>query len=177
VFLEKVGGEYQGACFPFRYGFASAVLRMAQGTDGSMFVGLTNRGWSSLGIASYGLQRLIWTGETPFEVQEMRARPEGFELVFTKPVNRETAANVASYALSSYTYLYHATYGSDEIQNKDLTITEAIVSDDGLRVHLKVNGLRELFVHELIAKGLRSADGEPLLHAEAYYTLNRIPAE
>ncbi|TWU06733.1 hypothetical protein CA54_51320 [Symmachiella macrocystis] len=175
VFLEKVDGEYQGACFPFRYGFASAVLRMAQGTDGSMFVGLTNRGWSSLGTASYGLQRLIWTGQTPFEIKEMRARPNGFDLLFTKPVDRETAANVASYALKSYTYLYHSTYGSDEIQNKDLTITAAHVSDDGLRVHLQVEGLRELFVHELIAKGIRSADGESLLHPEAYYTLNRIP--
>ncbi|QDT49377.1 hypothetical protein Pan258_34260 [Symmachiella dynata] len=175
VFLEKVDGEYQGACFPFRYGFASAVLRMAQGTDGSMFVGLTNRGWSSLGTASYGLQRLIWTGHTPFEIKEMRARPDGFDLLFTKPVDRETAANVASYALKSYTYLYHSTYGSDEIQNKNLTIPAATVSDDGLRVHLQVDGLRELFVHELTAKGIRSADGEPLLHPEAYYTLNRIP--
>ena len=176
VFLEKVDGEYQGACFPFRYGFASAVLRMAQGTDGSMFVGLTNRGWSSLGTASYGLQRLVWTGKTPFEIKEMHARPDGFELVFTKPVDLQTATDVDSYHMSSYTYLYHSTYGSDEIQNEDLKITTATVSDDGLRVHLAVDGLRELFVHELSAKGLRSADGEPLLHAEAYYTLNRIPA-
>jgi hypothetical protein len=30
-------------------------------------------------------------------------------------------------------------------------------------------------VHELAAKGVRSADGLPLLHPDAYYTLNRIP--
>ncbi len=175
VFLEKVEGEYQGACFPFRSGFASAVLRMAQGTDGSVFAGLTNRGWSSLGTASYGLQRLVWTGKTPFEIQEMHARPNGFELVFTKPVDPKTASDVNSYNLQSYTYLYHSTYGSDEIQKKPLVIKKAAVSQDGQRVQLHVEGLRELFVHELSAKGVRDQTGKTLLHPNAYYTLNRIP--
>jgi len=148
---------------------------MTQGVDGSMFVGLSNRGWSSLGTASYGLQRLVWTGKTPFEIQEMRARPEGFELVFTKPVDPKTAQDIQSYAMNSYTYLYHSTYGSDEIQRADLEILAATVSDDGLRVSLRIKGLRELFVHELLAAGIRSRDGEPLLHPHAYYTLNRIP--
>ena len=175
VFLEKIDGEYQGACFPFRSGFASAVLRMAQGTDGSMFIGLTNRGWSSLGSASYGLQRLIWTGKMPFEIKEMKATANGFDLVFTKPVSADSAMAVGSYTMNSYTYLYHSTYGSDEIQKRDLEIQIERVSDDGMTVSLTVNGLREMFVHELIAKGIRSADGEPLLHPHAYYTLNRIP--
>jgi len=175
VFLEKVGGEYQGACFPFRSGFASAVLRMAQGMDGSVFVGLTNRGWSSLGTASYGLQRLVWTGKTPFEIKEMRAASDGFDLVFTKPVDKATAGDVSSYTMNSHTYLYHSTYGSDEIQKRTLSITSATVADDGLKVHLKVEGMRPLFVHELSAPGIRSADGEPLLHSDAYYTLNKIP--
>ncbi|MGI9470057.1 MAG: DUF7133 domain-containing protein, partial [Rubripirellula sp.] len=153
VFLEKVNGEYQGACFPFRLGFASAVLRMVQGDDGSMFVGLTNRGWSSLGAASYGLQRLVWTGKTPFEIREMRAMPDGFELVFTMPVDVGRAANIDSYRMSSHTYLYHSSYGSDEIQKRSLVIQSATVSDDGLRVRLAVEGLREMFVHELVAKG------------------------
>lgn len=175
VFLEKVDGEYQGACFPFRSRFASAVLRMAQGTDGSVFVGLTNRGWSSLGTASYGLQRLVWTGEVPFEVKEMRARPDGFELVFTRPVDRQSAMENSSYEISSHTYLYHSTYGSDEIQKQSLTVKKATVSEDGLRVRLIIDGLRELFVHELIAPKVRSRNGEPLLHPHAWYTLNRIP--
>jgi hypothetical protein len=175
VFLELVDGEYQGACFPFRSSFASAVLRMAQGTDGSVFVGLTNRGWSSLGTASYGLQRLVWTGKTPFEIKEMRAQSDGFELVFTKPVDTQTAEDLQSYTMNSYTYLYHSTYGSDEIQKRNLDVESATVSEDGLRVRLNIDGLRELFVHELVAEGIRSVDGERLLHPHAYYTLNRIP--
>ena len=91
VFLEKVGGEYQGACFPFLEGFQSAPLRMEFGDDGSLFVGETNRGWNSLGNRSYGLQRVIWSGRTPFEIQTMEARPNGFRCTFTKPVRRESA--------------------------------------------------------------------------------------
>ncbi len=175
VFLEKVDGEYQGACFPFRHGFASAVLRMAQGTDGSMFVGLSNRGWSSLGSASYGLERLVWTGKTPFEIKEMRATSDGFELTFTGPVDPTTAGDVASYAMKSYTYLYQSAYGSDEIQTQTPKVTQAIVAEDRMKVRLVVEGLRELYVHELDAAGVRSAAAEPLLHHDAYYTLNRIP--
>ena len=175
VFLEKVDGEYQGACFPFRSGFASAVLRMDQGTDGSMFVGLTNRGWSSLGTASYGLQRLVWTKKVPFEIKEMRAQPVGFELVFTKPVDRKTASDPKSYKLQSYTYTYHSSYGSDEILPRNLEIENITVSDDGLKAELKVKGLRELYVHELNADGVKSKEGQSLLHPDAYYTLNRIP--
>jgi len=177
VFLEKVAGQYQGACFPFRFGMASAVLRLAQGTDGSMFIGLSNRGWSSLGTASYGLQRLVWTGKTPFEIKEMKARHDGFELVFTKPVDPETATSADTYRLSSYTYNYQSTYGSDEILTQQLAIESAVVSDDRMRVVLKVSGLRELFVHELRIAGLRSGEGEPPLHSAAYYTLNRIPED
>ncbi|MDA0284496.1 MAG: hypothetical protein O3B86_14195, partial [Planctomycetota bacterium] len=81
----------------------------------------------------------------------------------------------ASWQMNSHTYLYHSTYGSDEILQRKLAIEKVTVSDDGLRVRLQVNGLRELFVHELFAFGIRSRDGEPLLHSHAWYTLNRIP--
>ncbi len=63
VFLEKVKGEYQGACFPFREGFSSGLLRMRWGPDNALYVGMTSRGWASTGPEAYGLQRLSWTGK------------------------------------------------------------------------------------------------------------------
>ncbi len=78
--------------------------------------------------------------------------------------------------MSSYTFLYHRDYGSPEIDAKDLSITTATVHDDRLGVDLVVTGLREVYVHELHAPGLRDAEGRPLLHDAAYYTLNRIPS-
>jgi hypothetical protein len=66
-------------------------------------------------------------------------------------------------------------YGSDEIQAAANGIISATVAPDGLSVRLKVDGLRELYIHELHADALRSVSGESLDHADAYYTLNRIP--
>ena len=175
VFLEKVGGEYQGACFRFRSGFDSAVVRMDFSADGQMYVGLTNRGWSSLGSSSYGLQRLEWTGEMPFEIKEMRSKPNGFELEFTRPVDPESAADLKSYRMKNYTYLLQAKYGSPEILTERNDITDVQVSEDGLTVKLTVSDLRQGYVHELNCINLKSKQGDALLHPNGYYTLNKIP--
>ena len=175
VFLEKVDGEYQGAAFPFLAGFASGVVRLLFAPDGSLFVGMSSRGWSSLGTQSYGLQRVRWSGVTPFAIREMHAQPDGFELVFTTEVDPATAGLAASYTLKSYTYLYSGAYGSAEIDVQPLTVTGVSVSADRHRVRLRTEGLRALYVHELRAAGVRSAAGAALAHPDAYYTLNRIP--
>ncbi|MBI5773687.1 MAG: hypothetical protein HZA89_08090 [Verrucomicrobia bacterium] len=175
VFMEKVDGEYQGAAFPFLAGFASGLVRLQFAPDGSLMVGMTSRGWTSLGTKSYGLQRVKWNGTTPFAIHEMRARPDGFELTFTQPVDAKAAGNPESYSMSSYTYLYSSAYGSDEIETKPVKIVSATMAKDGRSVRLKAEGLRELFVHELHADGVRSASGAKLDHALACYTLNRIP--
>ena len=176
VFLEKIDGVYQGAAFPFREGFASGVLRMAWGHDGSLFVGMTNRGWASTGKEPYGLQRLVWTGNMPFEVKTMHAMPDGFELEFTKPIDRQAASNPASYAVTGFIYKYHSTYGSPPIHQQQHPVRGVAVSDDGLKARLVIDGLREGYIHELTMPGVRSEDGLPLLHDTAYYTLNRIPS-
>ncbi len=175
VCLEKVQGHYQGACFPFRSGLGSGALSLLQAPDGTLLVGGTNRGWGSRGGQPYSLDRIRWTGKTPFEIHEMRARPDGFELTFTQPVDPESAGNVDSYKLHSYTYIYQASYGSPEVDETPITVQRAVVGQDGLSVRLYLDRLQEGHVHELHAPGVRSRDGLPLLHDEAYYTLNYLP--
>lgn len=174
VYLEKVKGQYQGAVFRFREGFQSAVFRTLFGEDGSLFVGQTNRGWNSLGNRSYGLQRLVWTGKTPFEIQKMEAKSDGFLLTFTQEIDPISAADPASYELSSYTYEYHATYGSEELDPRKLDVRKIEIVGRN-QVRLTVDGLRQMYVHELIAPGVKSIKGEKLLHDMACYTLNAIP--
>lgn len=174
VFLEKVGGEYQGACFRFMQGFPAAVVRLCFSPDGQLFVGMTNRGWSSLGNRSYGLQRINYSGITPFAMQEMRAKPDGFELVFTEPVDPETVTPEA-FSMMSYTYEYSSAYGGEEILTKQHEINGVEILEGGKRVRLKVKGCRPLFVHELRTAGLKSTDGNALDFPNAYYTLNKIP--
>ena len=174
VYLEKVGGKYQGACFPFRLGFECGVNRLAFAPDGSLLVGMTNRGWGSLGGKPYGLQRLVYTGRPPFEVYSMSLTETGFELTFTEPVDRTTAARVQSYSIQSHTYYYWPTYGSPEVDRRNEVIERVSVSADGKRVQLTVPRLVRGRVYSLFLDGVRSQAGLPLVHGEAYYTLNQL---
>jgi glucose/arabinose dehydrogenase len=175
VYLEKVKGHYQGACFPFRAGMGSGSLSLLFNKDGSLFVGGTNRGWGSRGTQPHSLDRIVWTGKTPFEILEMKAMPDGFELTFTEKVDPTTASDPKSYKMSTYTYIYQSAYGSPEVDQTTPEIKKVKVSTDGLKARLFVNGLQEGHVHELQSAGVRSASGQPLLHNMAYYTLNYIP--
>ncbi|MEW6159448.1 MAG: hypothetical protein AB1813_18630 [Verrucomicrobiota bacterium] len=175
VTLEKVKGRYQGACYMFKRGFDSGSLALEFAPDGSLFVQGTDRGWGARGGKPFALQRLIWTGLVPFEVHEMRAKPDGFELTFTEPVDRASAANPDAYRMETYTYIYRADYGSPEVDKTNPVIEKAEVSSDGKTVRLVVNALQEGHVHELHLPGVKSVKGEPLLHPAAYYTLNYIP--
>lgn len=175
VFLEKVNGAYQGACFPFREGFSSGVLRLLWGAGPALYVGMTSRGWPSVGGKPYGLARLTWTGRVPFEMEAIRAKPYGFELTFTKPVDRKTASSAAAYAVTGFTYLYHAHYGSPIVDKQVCPVTHVMVSADGKRVELHVQGLRPGYIHEIRLQGVLARGGEKPLHDFAYYTLNAIP--
>jgi len=174
VFLEEVGGQYQGACFPFMEGFPAAVVRLCFSPEGQLFVGMTNRGWSSLGNRSYGLQRLDYSGSTPFAIQEMRAKPDGFELLFTEPIDA-TTLNETAFAVSSYTYEYSSSYGGEEILTEQHDLSGVEIAEDGKTVRFRVKGMRPLYVHELQTSGIKSASGVALEFPNAYYTLNRIP--
>lgn len=175
VSLEQVNGHYQGACYPFLEGFGSGTLGVELTPDGAMYVGGTNRGWGSRGTKPFAVERVNWTGKTPFEIQKIEAQPDGFVFTFTDAVNAETAANIANYKLETYTYIFQASYGSPEVDHTTPTIISAVGAEDGKSVRLKIDGLQEGHVHEFHCDGIRSHDGLPLLHKEAYYTLNYIP--
>lgn len=174
VVMEKVKGEYQGVAFDFRSGFQSGVLRMNWGHDGSMFAGLTNRGWGSAGTMTSGLQRLVWTGKVPMEMKTVSAMPDGFEIEFTLPVDKKTAEVLDSYMGRSYIYKYHPVYGSPTVNEEKLAIKGVKVSEDGRKVRLVIDNIRQYYLHEINVSGIRSASGLPVLHPTAYYTLNNL---
>ena len=172
---EQVNGVWQGACYPFREGLATGLLACQFTPEGDLLCGGTNRGWPVRGPEAYALQRLDWTGEVPFEIHSITAAADGFDLRFTLPVDRELASIPDTWQLGTFTHVYQQGYGSPEVDQTVQVVREAVVADDGLAVHLCVDGLVKGHVHEFDAAALRSAEGEPLLHANAYYTLNEIP--
>jgi hypothetical protein len=174
VALEKVGGRYQGACFPFRSGFQCGINRLVFGPDGSLFVGQTNRGWGSVGPKPYGLQRLVYTGELPFEILTMKLTKTGFDLTFTKPVDPETVKKLESFTMKSFTYVYFSNYGCPETDTRVEGVIQVKTSEDNKTISLTVPNLRPGRVFDLHLDGVKSKDGDALLHADAYYTLNQL---
>ena len=129
------------------------------------------------GPRAFALQRLDWTGKVPFEIKEINARPDGFLVTFTKPIDRSIGSNPESYSLATFTHEYKQGYGSPEVDQTTPRVVKAVVSEDGLQAHLQVEGLVQGHVHEFDMQGIHSAKGNKLVHVDAYYTLNEIPAE
>ena len=174
--LEKVDGRWQGACYPFVKGLRSGITRVAWGTDGSLWVGLSDRGWTATGSARDGLQRLVWEGEAPFDLLGVTATPTGFQLRFTAPVDPASVGKEAV-AIQRWTYDHHSEYGCKERDPTPLAVTAATLSTDGRTLDLTVPDRRAVWVHELRLVGVKArADGAAPWHAEAWYTLNAIPA-
>ena len=173
VALEQVNGVYQGACFPFRSGLQCGVNRLVFAPDGSLFAGQTNRGWGSLGGKPYGLQRLTYTGVEPLDVHHISLTKDGFALTFTKPLDPATLGK-KPVAVSSYTYQYLSNYGGPEIDGRAEAVGDAALSKDGKTLTVPVAGLKKGRVYEFRIDGPKATDGTPVLHPEAYYTLNEV---
>ena len=163
VFLEKVNGQYQGACFPFMDGFPSAVLRLKFTPDGTLFVGMSNRGWSSLGNKSYGLQKVNFTGKVSLAIKEIRATSSGFEMELTKPV-----PNSINVKLSSFTYRYSRSYGGPEINKKSHKVEVVQNEAKPSTFSIQMDELRQYYVYEFEVE-------YPSIHImKGYYTLNSL---
>jgi glucose/arabinose dehydrogenase len=177
AFLEEVNGVKQGAVFPFLKGFKSGLIGGRMNDNGQLFAGGSDRGWGAKGGQPFSFERVDWTGKVPFEVQEMRIKPDGFELIFTEAVDPKTVADLASYTARQFTYAYREEYGGPEVDEVIPKITKATVGADNKSVRLTFDKLIQGDIHELHFDGVRSAEGLPVLHPVGYYTLNEIPAQ
>ncbi len=173
--VEKVNGEYQGACFPFWGRGLLGPLTLAFDPKGRLWVGsITEPGWMAQPDRG-ALFRINFTGEVPFEMKSIHVLPRGFRIVFTEPVLARTAQNLSSYQIEHYRYEYTGAYGSPELDRSRLTIERAEVSSNGRSVDLITAPLVKDRVYMIQAPGVRSRKGETLVHPVGAYTLNEIP--
>jgi len=173
--LEKVNGEYQGACFPFWGRGLLGPLCLAFDPRGRLFVGgITEPGWMVQPDRG-ALFRIDYTGAVPFEMQSIRALPNGFRIVFTRPVAPESARDRAAYQIEHFRYEYTGAYGSPELDRTRVPIERVDVSADGRSADLVTAPLVKDRVYMIQPRGVRSATGEPLVHPMGAYTLNEIP--
>jgi hypothetical protein len=178
-FLEKVGGEYQGAVFRLTQGLEAGVTRISVGPDGALYAGGLGAGgnWGQEGKLTYGLQKLSPNGANAFDIRAMRAVPGGFQLEYTQPLSTDTANGLAGrYKIEQWRYVPTADYGGPKVDEETLTAQSATLSADRKTVTLAVPGLKaDRVVHVRSPRPFRSAGGESLWSTEAWYTLNKLP--
>lgn len=176
---EQINGVWQGACYPFREGLSTGIMNVEFTPRGQLIAGgfTTTSQWPVRGEKPYALDRLDWTGVTPFEVQEISIKPDGFLLRFTKPIDVEVAMRPESYGIATYTHVYASFYGSPEVDHTQPKITKIEVSADRQNVRLFLDSITKGHIHDFHLPGMKSKDEEKLLHKRAYYTVNEIPRE
>ncbi|MGW9448629.1 lectin [Streptomyces sp. NPDC055632] len=177
-FLEKVGGEYQGAVFRLTQGLEAGVTRISVGPDGALYAGGLGAGgnWGQEGKLAFGLQKLAPNGANAFDIRAMRAVPGGFALEYTQPLSTQTATDLAGrYKIKQWRYAPTADYGGPKIGEETLTAQSAALSADRKTVTLAIPGLKaDRVVHVRSPRPFSSSTGESLWSTEAWYTLNRL---
>lgn len=174
---EQINGVWQGACYPFREGLATGIMNVEFSPKGQLIAGgfTTNRQWPVRGTQPFAIQRIDWTGVVPFEIKEINIKRAGFLITFTKPVDPQSAANLETYNITTYTHIYHAAYGSPEVDQTTAHVTKAVPSADGRSVMLHLEKIEEGHIHDFDLAPILSKEGAHLLHRKAYYTVNEIP--
>jgi hypothetical protein len=188
-FLEKnATGDLQGAVFVFTGGLEAGVFRMAIGPDGMLYAGMIGgrndddgypKTQNSSTRVDYGLQKLRYDGGTAaFEMLAVRARPSGFELEFTQPVDTAIAKLTSSYTVQSYYMAPASGYGAgNKTGSTTLTPSAIQISSDGRKVYLALAGIpvstpTQQRVVYFKLNNFKSAAAATPWATEAWYTLN-----
>jgi cytochrome c551/c552 len=173
--VETVNGRMQGSCFPFWGKGLMGPVVLTFDPKGRLWVGsITEPGWMAQPDRG-AVYRIQFTGEAPFEMREIRVRPDGFRIHFTTSVDPKTAADPAGYAVEHYRYEYTGAYGSPELDRTRVAVQSAAVSADGRFVDLTLPPLVKDRVYLVTPRAVRSAKGEALANPTGAYTLNEIP--
>jgi len=169
--LEKVRGEYQGAVWPLREDVGSAI-RGLFARDGTLFLGLTNRGWGGR-APGHGIARVKWNKLAPFEVKHARLRQDGFELEFTEPL-ASTDITGDDIDVSLYHYDWWWEYGSPERDDGKRVVTKVEVASDRRSLVFQAP-LEAGHMARVTLKNVKSAGGRSIAHPEFAYAINQLP--
>ena len=171
ILLEEVEGVWQGACINLvkAEGLKRGLHRLAF-AGGTLWIGRTHLAWAG----GEGLCTLKPTGSTPFDPLDIHIQPKGFRIEFTEPL-APSAADASLWALERYTFHYHASYGSPQVDKAVIPPVSVHLSADARSAEVELPELRKDYVYDFDLSKLRSANGESLLNPKLAYTVRRIP--
>jgi hypothetical protein len=176
VALEKVNDQYQGACFSFYHaeGLKAGICRLAFSSEGELIIGRAGEGNWARGKPDSGLQKIAYSGTTPFEIHRIELQNDGFLFHFTQPVNQVIKLDPKNFGVQSYHYPYGPNYGYPKTDIQKIVPTRVEQSLDGSTVRVMIPNLEERKIYQFNLPELKDPDGKSLRNPVAYYTLNEL---
>lgn len=133
LILEEVNGITQGACTPFtdNNGLDMGISRLAFHPDGSLILGNTHLSWPG----GEGMSRITYHGKKAFQdVKDIQITPEGFIVEFLEKISDPAA--LKKITLDRYTFDYHSSYGSSQIDREKVGLEFETVGDSGKKFQI-----------------------------------------
>jgi len=176
VALEKVNGQYQGTCFSFYHaeGLKAGICRLAFSSEGELIIGRAGEGNWARGKPDSGLQKIAYSGTTPFEIHRIELQNDGFLFHFTQPVNQVIKLDPKNFGVQSYHYPYGPNYGYPKTDIQKIVPTRVEQSLDGSTIRVMIPNLEERKIYQFNLPELKDPDGKSLRNPVAYYTLNEL---
>ena len=176
VALEKVNGQYQGTCFSFYHaeGLKAGICRLTFSSKGELIIGRAGEGNWARGKPDSGLQKIAYSGTTPFEIHRIELQNDGFLFHFTQPVNQVIQLDPKNFGVQSYHYPYGPNYGYPKTDIQKIVPTRVEQSLDGSTIRVMIPNLEERKIYQFNLPELKDPDGKSLRNPVAYYTLNEL---
>ncbi|MGQ0633292.1 MAG: DUF6797 domain-containing protein, partial [Planctomycetaceae bacterium] len=170
---EFVGGQAQGGMIALPIpDFPTGIMRgRFHRGDGQLYLcGMFS--WAGSRTQPGGLYRVRSTGK-PFHLPiGLRAKKGGLFLTFSDALDRASADDPGLYAIKVWSLKRSAEYGSPHIDEQQLKVSAASLSDDGRTLFLKVPDLGPTQCME-IRYALKTASGQPVAGV-LHNTVHRI---
>lgn len=178
AWLENVDGQWQGGAVQYSHGFEVGTNRLLWGPDGHLYIGgigaTETWAWTdpiTKDWTTFGLQKIKPNGKDAFEIANVSARKNGFEVTFTRPIQKLAADQVI---VKQWNYAPTVDYGGDK-KNRETLTPKSIQMISDRSVMVTIPGLKADRVVYLNFAA-KSIGGDELWASECWYTMNKLPA-
>lgn len=173
--LEAAGETYQGCVFRFSQGLEAGVNRLRYAGDGGIYVGGVGMhgGWSHK-ERQFGLQKLKYSGNIPFEMLAIRQRPGGFVIELSAPLDPDIDLKREDIKIRQWHYKATERYGGPKLNNRTVQIDHLELGLERRNIFLRLRDLKEgCVIYFELDPRLKDAKGRALWSGESWYTLNQ----
>ncbi|MCF7708929.1 MAG: hypothetical protein K9N52_08530 [Verrucomicrobia bacterium] len=167
--LEFYNGAYQGACFPFITNLNSGVNRIEFSSTGALFVGQLTKTNASTETERFFLNKIIWTGQRPFAIHNIRKTSNGFLVNFTEPIMPPSNDSPPA-QINLLSFNYDAEYSPSQSKPIKIRILESTLSKDARSLSLNIDNHPKSGIYKFLFNGITSESGESLDHNVAFFT-------